>query len=59
MHTALQIGIPFATAGVGFVVGVFVGEAEGGDINIAPAIYAPIGAAVGALVGVIITAVVL
>jgi hypothetical protein len=36
-----------------------VGEAEGGDINIAPAIYAPIGAAVGALVGVIITAVVL
>jgi hypothetical protein len=59
MWTTLgQIGIPVIGAGVGFLVGVLVGWREGGDINIAPAIYGPVGAVIGGGAGVVAAAVI-
>jgi hypothetical protein len=52
------VGIPTVCAGIGFLAGALIGFREGGDMNFAPAIYAPVGALCGGFVGLGIAAVV-
>ena len=49
----LTIGLAVVGCIGGGLIGAWWGDREGGDFNIAPAIYAPIGALVGTFVGVI------
>ena len=58
MTVLAVISIPLAGAAIGFVAGLWAGVREGGDINLAPAIYAPIGGLIGGAVGLVIAAVV-
>jgi hypothetical protein len=52
------VGIPIAGMVTGFIFGFVAGDRKGGDINIAPAIYAPMGALVGGVIGILVAAVV-
>jgi hypothetical protein len=48
------VGCTIAGAAAGLILGVIVGERQGGDYNFAPAMYGPAYAAVGAVIGCII-----
>lgn len=50
----VTIGLAALGGVVGGVVGFWVGAREGGDFNIAPAIFAPLGALVGCFAGTVI-----
>lgn len=50
----LTIGLAVVGTVVGGVIGAWVGDREGGDFNIAPAIYAPIGGLIGCFAGMIV-----
>lgn len=52
------IGIPVVGGILGFIGGFVVGDWQGGDMNFAPAIYAPLGALVGGVIGVLVSAVI-
>lgn len=58
MSALAVIGCAVGGAVVGCAVGVWLGVREGGDLNLAPAFYGPIGALAGGGVGVVVGAVV-
>lgn len=58
MNALAIIGSTVGGGLLGGAIGVWIGFREGGDFNIAPLIYSPIGIALGGLVGVIVGAVI-
>lgn len=58
MNALAVIGCAIGAGLVGTVGGLMLGMREGGDFNIAPVIYAPIGAVLGGFVGVVIGAII-
>lgn len=58
MNSLYIIGCAAGGGMAGFVAGWLIGEAEGGDFNIAPAFYAPIGGLIGGAIGVVAGAII-
>lgn len=54
MSQLLVIGCSLAGAMLGGAFGLYLGFQEGGDFNIAPALYGPTGAAFGAVGGCVV-----
>lgn len=53
MEGLLIVGSAVGGGALGFFAGFALGAREGGDFNIAPVIYAPVGAVIGGFVGLV------
>lgn len=57
MNALAVIGTTVGGAVIGGGIGFWVGMKDGGDFNIAPAIFGPLGAVIGGFAGVVVGAI--